>query len=155
MTKKTNTKKSKSKTKPTKKTTKKNVLNKPTKKTTKKNVLNKPIKKITEKKPKIIQQESLITQIITAPVQTPTMIDPGFSKSNWRNIFDICENAIRIHRFNHQIRNVDVDLRKALFDIERLARENGIIDDILFIIRSKQTLLDKIKLIKNYCLRKI
>lgn len=149
MKKKTNIKKSKPKTKPknktTKKTNNKNVLKKPTKKTN----------KIKEKNPKIIKQESLITQIITAPVQTPTMIDPGFSKGNWRNIFDICENAIRVHRFNHQFRNVDVDLRKALFDIERIARENGIIDDILFIIRSKQTLIDKVRLIKNYCLRKI
>lgn len=51
---------------------------------------------------------------------------------------------------NHSWRNVDKDLRSALFEINRLAQENGIINDIQFILRSRQ-----IKLVKNYCLRKI
>ena len=34
-------------------------------------------------------------------------------------------------------------------------KENGILNDIQFILRSRQILIDKIKLIKNYCLRMI
>lgn len=136
MKRKTNVKKYKSK--PKTKTKKTNI------KTVKKNSIKKTVKTKQKNNPKVFTQKSII--ITTTPI-----IDQGISKISWRNIYDICENAIQSYKNLRSIK----DLNKALFDINRIATENGILNDIQFILRSKQTLLDKIKLIKNYCLRKL
>ena len=140
---------------------KKSKIKKKNKKTNIKNVKNNSIKKTVKRKqknPKMVTQKHLITQIIATPIpiqNSPKIIETGFSKTNWRNIYDICENAIQIYKMNHSWRNVDKDLRDALNNINRIAQENGILNDIQFILRSRQILIDKIKLIKNYCLRMI
>ena len=60
-----------------------------TKTKTKKTIVKKnSIKKIKQKNnPKVFTQKSII--ITTTPI-----IDQGASKISWRNIYDICENAI-------------------------------------------------------------
>lgn len=116
-----------------------------TKTKTKKTVVKKnSIKKIKQKNPRVVTQKSII--ITTTPI-----IDQGASKISWRNIYDICENAIQLYKNLRSIK----DLNKALYDINRIATNNGILNEIQFILRSKQILIEKIKLIKNYCLRKL
>ena len=56
------------------------------KKTVKKNSIKKTVK-TKQKNPRVISQKSII--ITTSPI-----IDSGISKISWRNIYDICENAI-------------------------------------------------------------
>lgn len=123
-----------------------------TKKTIKKSTTKKTIKKSKPRK------ENIITHTITAQILTQVpnpVIKQDNSNEGWKMIHNICETAIKFYKDFHQIKNCDRELTKFLIDVEKVARQSNILSEVLYVIRARQTLVEKFKQIKRIALSRI
>lgn len=128
-------------------------VGKKTKKSTNKKIIKKTTKKTVKSKPKNIVTSTITAQVLT---QIPNMvIQSSFSNEGYKIIHNICENAINYHKQYHQIKNCDSVLIKFLLDIEKVARDSNILSEILYVLRARQTLIDKIRQINRIVMSKM
>ena len=133
-----------------KKTVKKRIIKR--KPTTKKKTL---IKRKITKKP--ITFTNKIQTFKTTPNSFQTVSTTFITTSNqpWVIIKQLCESGIKFHRDFHETKPCDTELSRRLTEIEKLARSHNFINEILHILRSKQSLLERLKQILKYANRKI
>lgn len=136
-----------------KKTVKKRIIKrkKPTTTTKKKVVKRRKINK------KPITFTNKIQTFKTTPNSFQTVSTTFITTSNepWIIVKKLCESGIKFHRDYHGIKPCDTELSRRLTEIEKLARSHNFINEILHILRSKQTLLEKLKQILKHANRKI
>lgn len=131
--------------------------------------VNKTNKKVVKHKKPIRKNVSVhkkpMFKAITSTVISTLPFDPSISSlpppitppiivkkdgESWNSIRKICEAGINFHRDYHEIKACDSELARKLNEIEQIARNSIIINQIQHILRSKQTLIDKLRQIYRF-----
>ena len=129
-------------------------------KTNKKVVKHKtPIRKKASVHKKPMLKTISSTVISTVPLDTPIIppMPPIIVKNDgesWNAIRKICESGIAFYRDYHEVKSCDTELARKLNEIQEVAINNNLLHHINFILRSKQTLIDKLKQLHRYSSKK-
>lgn len=122
--------------------------------TTTKKPIRKPTNKRVIHKQKPFFETFTNTVISTVPLTTTPPIIIKEDGENWAAIRKISESAIKFYRDYHDIKSCDTELARRLNEIEGIARNNHLVSHIIYILRSRQSLIDKLRQIYRYALKK-
>lgn len=104
----------------------------------KRKVTTKPIEKVTP-----------VIHTIETTIITTNSIEP------WIRIKEICENCVKYYKFNKGNHNCDKFLISKTNDIIKIAKNNNIYEEIVYILRSKQSLINRLKDLIRLCNNKL
>lgn len=112
--------------------------------------IKKSNKKKTTKKPKQSHKPIIKTYTKTIIASNYPIINETEKIQNWNIIRKYCEGGIKFYRDYHEIKPCDSELARRLNEIESFSKLNHMYPQIMHILRSKQTQIDKLRQIYRY-----